>query len=106
MPPRKVKAVKAVELEKVKVLLKELAKVKEPVKTQRRANKKQTALRVEDFISKSKSKDQVTQLLDGIRIKRALDNQYKKLVLCMHNDSLFMCSQLSLLCILIVVDVY
>lgn len=77
--PRKVKAVKAVELEKVKVLLKELAKVKEPVKTQRRANKKQTALRIEDFVSKTKPKDQVTQLLEGIRIKRALDNQYKKL---------------------------
>ena len=44
--PRKVKAVKVEPLEKVKVLLKELAKVKEPVKTQRRANKKQTALRV------------------------------------------------------------
>ena len=61
------------------VLLKELAKVKEPVKTQRRANKKQTALRIEDFVSKVKAKDQVTQLLDGIRIKRALDAQYKKL---------------------------
>lgn len=94
--PRKVKAVKEevqpkggrggtkttpvkVELEKVKVLLKELAKVKEPVKTQRKANKKQTALRIEDFVSKTKPKDQVTQLLEGIRIKRALDNQYKKL---------------------------
>ena len=61
------------------VLLKELAKVKEPVKTQRRANKKQTALRIEDFVSKTKPKDQVTQLLEGIRIKRALDAQYKKL---------------------------
>ena len=61
------------------VLLKELAKVKEPVKTQRRANKKQTALRIEDFVSKVKAKDQVTQLLEGIRIKRALDAQYKKL---------------------------
>ena len=61
------------------VLLKELAKVKEPVKTQRRANKKQTALRIEDFVSKVKAKDQVTQLLEGIRIKRALDSQYKKL---------------------------
>jgi hypothetical protein len=61
------------------VLLKELLKVKEPVKTQRRANKKQTALRIEDFVSKSKPKDQVTQLLEGIRIKRALDAQYKKL---------------------------
>ena len=87
MPPRKLKVVKetkttpvkALELEKVKVLLKELAKVKEPVKTQRKANKKQTALRIEDFVSKTKPKDQVTQLLDGIRIKRALDNQYKKL---------------------------
>ncbi len=79
MPPRKVKAVKAVELEKVKVLLKELAKVKTPVKTQRRANKKQDALDIRDFVSKSKPKDQVTQLLEGIRIKRALDAQYKKL---------------------------
>jgi len=87
MPPRKLKVVKetkttpvkALELEKVKVLLKELAKVKEPVKTQRKANKKQTALRIEDFVSKTKPKDQVTQLLEGIRIKRALDNQYKKL---------------------------
>jgi hypothetical protein len=61
------------------VLLKELLKVKEPVKSQRRANKKQTALRIEDFVSKSKPKDQVTQLLEGIRIKRALDAQYKKM---------------------------
>ena len=93
--PRKVKVAK-IEPEEVKVkakgvrkgkkelvahevLLKELAKVKEPVKTQRKANKKQTALRIEDFVSKTKPKDQVTQLLEGIRIKRALDNQYKKL---------------------------
>ena len=80
MPPRKLKVVKetkttpvkALELEKVKVLLKELAKVKEPVKTQRKANKKQTALRIEDFVSKTKPKDQVTQLLEGIRIKSCL----------------------------------
>ena len=43
---------------------KELAKVKTPVKSQRRANKKQTALRIEDFVSKVKAKDQVTQLLE------------------------------------------
>jgi hypothetical protein len=61
------------------VLLKELEKVKAPVKSQRRANKKQDALNIEDFVSKVKAKDQVTQLLDGIRIKRALDAQYKKL---------------------------
>jgi hypothetical protein len=93
--PRKVKVVKEevqpkggrggtkntpLELEKVKVLLKELAKVKEPVKTQRRANKKQDALDVKDFIHKRKPKDQLTQLLEGIRIKRALDAQYKKIV--------------------------
>jgi len=94
MPARKVKVAK-IEPEEVKVkvkvgrkkkdlvahevLLKELAKVKAPVKSQRRANKKQTALRIEDFVSKVKAKDQVTQLLDGIRIKRALDAQYKKL---------------------------
>ena len=99
MPPRKVKVAK-IEPEEVKVkgpirtnrglggrrppvahevLLKELAKVKTPVKSQRKANKKQTALRIEDFVSKTKPKDQVTQLLEGIRIKRAIDAQYKKL---------------------------
>ena len=61
------------------VLLKELAKVKEPVKSQRRANKKQDALDIRDFVSKVKAKDQVTQLLEGIQIKRALDAQYKKM---------------------------
>jgi len=61
------------------VLLKELAKVKTPVKSQRKANKKQDVLDIRDFVSKSKPKDQVTQLLEGIRIKRALDAQYKKL---------------------------
>jgi len=94
MPPRKVKVSK-IEPEEVKVkakvgrkkkdlvahevLLKELEKVKAPVKSQRRANKKQDALDIKDFVSKVKAKDQVTQLLDGIRIKRALDAQYKKL---------------------------
>ena len=94
MPSRKVKVAK-IEPEEVKVkakvgrkkkeliahevLLKELEKVKTPVKSQRRANKKQDALDIKDFVSKVKAKDQVTQLLDGIRIKRALDAQYKKL---------------------------
>ena len=79
MPPRKVKVAK-IEPEEVKVkakvgrkkkdlvahevLLKELAKVKAPVKSQRRANKKQDALDIKDFVSKVKAKDQVTQLLD------------------------------------------
>ncbi len=92
--PRKVKVAK-IEPEEVKVkakgerkkkaliahevLLKELAKVKTPVKSQRRANKKQDALDIKDFVSKTKPKDQVTQLLEGIRIKRALDAQYKKM---------------------------
>ena len=61
------------------VLLKELAKVKAPVKSQRKANKKQDALDIRDFVSKVKAKDQVTQLLEGIQIKRALDAQYKKM---------------------------
>ena len=35
-----------------------------------------------------------------------LDSFLTRGMLCMHTDSLFMCSQLSLLCILIVVDVH
>ena len=46
------------------VLLKELAKVKTPVKSQRKANKKQDALDIKDFVSKSKPKDQVTKLYE------------------------------------------
>ncbi len=57
---------KTKELVAHEVLLKELAKVKTPVKTQRRANKKQDALDIRDFVSKSKPKDQVTQLTNKL----------------------------------------
>ena len=62
------------------ILLAELAKVKEPVKSRRKQNKKQVELKVEQFISKTKPKDQLTERLQGARIKLALDNQYNKLI--------------------------
>ena len=67
-------------LEHNAILLAELAKVKEPVKSRRKLNKKQVDLKVEQFISKTKPKDQLTERLQGARIKQALDNQYKKLI--------------------------
>ena len=67
-------------LERNAILLAELAKVKEPVKSRRKQNKKQVELKVEQFISKTKPKDQLTERLQGARIKLALDNQYNKLI--------------------------
>ena len=67
-------------LERNAILLAELAKVKEPVKSRRKQNKKQVDLKVEQFISKTKPKDQLTERLQGARIKLALDNQYNKLI--------------------------
>ena len=67
-------------LERNAILLAELAKIKEPVKSRRKLNKKQVELKVEQFISKTKPKDQLTERLQGARIKLALDNQYNKLI--------------------------
>ena len=67
-------------LERNAILLAELAKIKEPVKSRRKQNKKQVELKVEQFISKTKPKDQLTERLQGARIKLALDNQYNKLI--------------------------
>ena len=70
------------------ILLAELAKVESrvarghdpAVKSRRKQNKKQVELKVEQFISKTKPKDQLTERLQGARIKLALDNQYNKLI--------------------------
>ena len=67
-------------LERNAILLAELAKIKEPVKSRRKQNKKQVELDVNQFISKTKPKDQLTERLQGARIKLALDNQYNKLI--------------------------
>ena len=52
-----------VALERNAILLAELAKIKEPVKSRRKQNKKQVELKVEQFISKTKPKDQLTERL-------------------------------------------
>ena len=70
------------------ILLAELAKVESrvarghdpAVKSRRKQNKKQVELDVNQFISKTKPKDQLTERLQGARIKLALDNQYNKLI--------------------------
>ena len=75
-------------LERNAILLAELAKVESrvarghdpAVKSRRKQNKKQVELKVEQFISKTKPKDQLTERLQGARIKLALDNQYNKLI--------------------------
>ena len=77
-----------VALERNAILLAELAKVESrvarghdpAVKSRRKLNKKQVELKVEQFISKTKPKDQLTERLQGARIKLALDNQYNKLI--------------------------
>ena len=66
-------------LEHTKVLLKELAKVKAPVKTHRRPNKKHEAVKVEQFLHKDRPLDQLTQRREGVLVKKALDASYKKL---------------------------
>ncbi len=75
-------------LERNAILVAELAKVESrlargddpAVKSRRKQNKKQVDLKVEQFISKTKPKDQLTERLQGARIKLALDNQYNKLI--------------------------